>query len=263
MLNNHNFSFMQQSSVLQRMDPRSKLFITIIMMLLIIAAAAAAEILLSTFIVLIMLLLSRIKIKHYWQGLRPFMLLVLISSLFLIFSSDGKVIFSFYSLNISIDGIKAALIMSLKLILLLLSAQLLIMTTSYLELNDGLERLLQPLSRLGFPSEELVMIMMIAINFIPMLLEEAESIRLAQLNRGADFKSGSLFQRGRMQLAMLVPLFYMVFQRAEELAQAMEARGYTAGQKRSRIKELKMQALDYAAIGMMLSITAVILSLNC
>jgi energy-coupling factor transport system permease protein len=150
--------------------------------------------------------------------------------------------------------------MALRLILLVISSQLLTLTTSPIALTDGLERLMKPLSKVGFPAHELAMMMSIALRFIPTLLEEADKIKKAQMARGADFESGNLFSRAKAMLPLLVPLFVSAFRRADELALAMEARCYRGGEHRTRMKTLKYSRLDgWAALAAILLIAVAIL----
>jgi len=135
-------------------------------------------------------------------------------------------------------------LMSLRLTLLVFTTQLLTLTTSPIALTDGLERLLKPLSKIGFPAHELAMMMSIALRFIPTLMEETDKIMKAQMARGADFESGNLINRAKAMLPLLVPLFVSAFRRADELAMAMEARCYRGGDKRTRMKILKFTRLD-------------------
>jgi energy-coupling factor transport system permease protein len=121
------------------------------------------------------------------------------------------------------------------------------MSTSPLELTDGLEKLLNPFKKFGLPAHELAMMMTIALRFIPTLLLETERIIMAQSARGADFRSGSLLKRGQNILSLVVPLFLSAFRRAEDLATAMEARCYRGGEGRTRMKELSLSAIDLGA----------------
>jgi energy-coupling factor transport system permease protein len=122
------------------------------------------------------------------------------------------------------------------------------LTTSPIALTDGIEKLLNPLKRIGVPAHELAMMMTIALRFIPTLLEETDKIMKAQMARGADFETGNLINRAKAMVPLLVPLFISAFRRADELALAMEARCYRGGEKRTRMKQLKLEFRDYSAM---------------
>lgn len=146
--------------------------------------------------------------------------------------------------------------MALRLIFLITGASLLTLTTSPISLTDGIEKLLNPLKKIGVPAHELAMMMTIALRFIPTLLEETDKIMKAQMARGADFETGNIISRAKAMVPLLVPLFISAFRRADELALAMEARCYRGGENRTRMKQLVIEFRDYIAI----IITAVFLA---
>jgi energy-coupling factor transport system permease protein len=137
--------------------------------------------------------------------------------------------------------------MGLRLMFLITGASLLTLTTSPIQLTDGIEKLLNPFKKIGVPAHELAMMMTIALRFIPTLLDETDKIMKAQMARGADFESGNLFSRAKAMIPLLVPLFISAFRRAEELALAIEARCYRGGENRTRMKQLKLIGIDYSA----------------
>lgn len=150
--------------------------------------------------------------------------------------------------------------MAIRLVLLIVGTSLLTLTTSPISLTDGIERLLSPFKKVGVPAHELAMMMTIALRFIPTLLEETDKIMKAQMARGADFESGNLINRAKNLVPLLVPLFISAFRRADDLAMAMEARCYRGGENRTRMKELKMTALDVStyAIFIVFAVGAII-----
>lgn len=148
--------------------------------------------------------------------------------------------------------------MGTRLVLLIVGTSLLTLTTSPIQLTDGIESLLNPFRRLGVPAHELAMMMTIALRFIPTLLEETEKIMKAQMARGADFQSGGLMQRAKSLIPLLVPLFVSAFRRADELAIAMEARGYRGGQGRTKFRELRFGRIDAVAIALLVTFTVVV-----
>ena len=156
-------------------------------------------------------------------------------------------LFSWWIVRVTAEGVRQAVFISLRLILLVAGTSLLTLTTSPIALTDGLERLLKPLKRIRFPAHELAMMMTIALRFIPTLLEETERIRKAQMARGADFETGGLLARARAMVPLLVPLFVSAFRRADELAMAMESRCYHGGEGRTRMHELHYARRDLLA----------------
>jgi len=142
------------------------------------------------------------------------------------------------------EGVRQAVFISLRLGLLILVSSLLTLTTSPIDLTEGLERLLKPFGRLGVPVHEIALMMSIAIRFIPTLMEETDKIIKAQTARGADFTSGNLIRRAKNLLPIAIPLFVSAFRRAEELALAMEARGYRGGAGRTRLHKLRFSWRD-------------------
>ena len=148
------------------------------------------------------------------------------------------------------EGIARAVQMVLRIVLLITGTFLLTYTTSPIALTDGLELLLNPLKKLRLPVHEMTIMMSMALRFIPTLIEETDKIMSAQKARGADFETGSLMDRARALLPVLVPLFVSAFRRADELAVAMESRCYHGGEGRTRMKQLKMAGRDFAALGL-------------
>ena len=162
--------------------------------------------------------------------------------------AQGEPIWEWGIFSVSREGIELAWTMALRLVLLVLFANLLTLTTSPMALSDGLERLFSPLKRVGFPAHELAMMMTIALRFIPTLLNETDRVLKAQLARGADLDRGSIVKRMKAFIPVLVPLFVIVFQTADDLAVAMEARCYRGGEGRSRMKPFAWRFADTAAL---------------
>jgi energy-coupling factor transport system permease protein len=161
--------------------------------------------------------------------------------------TKGVVIYNIGPLEITKEGLTTAVFMVLRLIYLIVGTSLLTLTTSPIQLTDGIEKLLNPFKRIGVPAHELAMMMTIALRFIPTLLEETDKIMKAQMARGADFESGNIVKRAKSLIPLLVPLFIGAFRRADDLAMAMEARCYRGGENRTRMKELRLHKRDYIA----------------
>jgi len=159
-------------------------------------------------------------------------------------TGTGTPLVKFGFLKIYGEGIERAFFMAMRLVLLIIGTSILTLTTSPIELTDGIEYLLTPFKKIGLPAHELAMMMTIALRFIPTLLEETDKIMKAQMARGADFESGNIMNRAKSLIPLLVPLFISAFRRADELAMAMEARCYRGGEGRTRLKVLKYTKLD-------------------
>ncbi len=237
-------------SPLHRMDPRAKLIMTVLLIAAVFTAGSFIGYALLFAFAAGAAYLSSVNIKLIAKGIRPILFVIALTFFINLFFNAGEtVLIEAGFLRITREGLTTAVFMALRLILLVFTTQLLTLTTSPIELTDGLERLLKPLSKIGFPAHELAMMMSIALRFIPTLMEETDKIMKAQMARGADFESGNLFNRAKAMLPLLVPLFVSAFRRADELAMAMEARCYRGGEKRTRMKIMKFTRLDGIAAG--------------
>jgi energy-coupling factor transport system permease protein len=168
-----------------------------------------------------------------------------------LFVTEGRSIppFPIWKLNITYEGLMSGLDITVRLVLLVWGTTLLTLTTSPMDLTDGMERMLRPFKRLRFPAGEVAMMVMIAIKFIPILLDEADRIIKAQRARGADFEAGGPMKRARSLVPVVVPMLVGIFRRADELAVAMEARCYQPGADRTHLKVLRLCRRDYIALG--------------
>ena len=164
------------------------------------------------------------------------------------FSREGATLLQWGPVEVHDGGVSAGIFLALRIVLLVSTAALLTATTAPVALADGIEDLLSPLKRLRFPAHELAMMTTIALRFIPTLQEEARKITRAQAARGADFSEGGLVRRARALVPILVPLTVGAFRSADELAEAMESRGYSGGEGRTRYRELRFRARDALAL---------------
>lgn len=208
--------------------------------------------------------ISKIKFKYIYKGLKPIFILMLITALFNLFLTrgTGEPLFQWWIIKIYAEGIRTAIFMVLRLIFLIMGTSLLTLTTSPIELTDGIEKLLGPFKKIGVPAHELAMMMTIALRFIPTLMDETDKIMKAQKARGADFETGSIIKRAKSLIPLLVPLFISSFRRADELAMAMEARCYRGGTGRTRMKILKVTSKDYVATAVMFGLTGIIIAMR-
>ena len=163
-------------------------------------------------------------------------------------TTEGNVIFKAGFITITSKGVYMAVLMCLRLVLLIVGSSLMTLTTTPIQLTDGIEYILRPLKKIGVPSHEIAMMMTIALRFIPTLLDETDKIMKAQQARGADFDTGNIIQKAKSLVPILVPLFISAFRRADELAMAMEARCYNGAENRTRMNVMHFQSRDYKAL---------------
>ncbi len=185
-----------------------------------------------------------------------------ILAVFTLFLTGGRTLWKWGFLTVTYEGLRLAVFMVLRLFFLVFGTSLLTLTTSPIALTDGLEYLMSPLKRIGVPAHELAMMMTIALRFVPTLLEETDKIIKAQTARGADFETGNVIRRAKAMIPILIPLFVSAFRRADELATAMECRCYRGGEGRTRLRELKMGAVDAAGAAAFAAFAALITVAN-
>lgn len=239
-------------SVIHRLDPRVKLLSTLLYMLSLFLVKSWSAYLLAVLLLAALIRLSKVPFRFMTKGLRGMLFLLLLSVSFNFFLTPGEVIWHFYFLKLTREGVRIASMMAARLILLVLGSSLMTLTTTPNQLTDGLEKGLSILKLLHVPVHEIAMMMSIALRFIPILVEETDKIMKAQMARGADFESGGMFQRAKAMVPILVPLFVSAFRRANELATAMEARCYRGGEGRTKMKPLRYEKRDFLAYGFML-----------
>lgn len=236
-------------SFVHKLDPRIKIIISLVYIIDLFLVNNFKGYIFIVLFTLAAILISKIKFKYIYKGLKPILILVIITAILNLFLTPGDtLLFKWKFIIIYKEGVRLAVFMVLRLIFLIIGTSLLTLTTSPIELTDGIEKLLNPLTKIGVPAHELAMMMTIALRFIPTLMDETDKIMKAQMARGADFESGNLIQRAKNLIPLLVPLFISSFRRADELAMAMEARCYRGGEGRTRMKELSFSSRDYIAI---------------
>lgn len=249
-------------SVIHRMDPRTKLFVTILYMILLFFVKSVTGFIGMFAFLMIPVIMSRVPIRYILRGLKGILILIFLTFILNLFMTPGKEIYRFYIFRITDRGLRMSLIMATRLVLLVSATSLLTLVTSPISLTDGLEKLMDKVPILRRYSQEMAMMMSIALRFIPTLMEETDRIINAQKSRGADFESGNIIKRLKAYIPVLVPLFISAFQRAEDLALAMEARCYRGGKNRTRMKELKYSGIDYAGYFYAVLMTAFIVASN-
>lgn len=235
-------------SFIHKLDPRVKIVSSILFMVhLFLVNKLLTYVIVGAFLGII-ICISKLKLKYIYKGLKPIFILLIFTSVLNIFMTNGgELLFKWKFITIYSQGVQMAIFMAIRLLFLIVGTSLLTLTTSPIELTDGLESLFSPLKKINFPAHELAMIMTIALRFIPTLIDETDKIMKAQMSRGADFSSGNLIKRAKSLLPILVPLFVNSFKRADELGIAMEARCYRGGEGRTRMKILKYNKSDCMA----------------
>ena len=234
------------NSLLHKLDPRVKLISLLILLTALFFIKTFYGFFLYALIISLIFSGSGLPWRYFFRGLKPVFYIVIFNLLIhFFFTKGGQVYWRFGALSIEQDGVFLGTFMTLRLILLVITTLLITLTTSPVSFSDGIEYLLRPLRPLGVPGQEIAMMMTIALRFIPTLMEESDKIRKAQMARGADFETGNVFRRARQMVPILAPLFISAFRRADELAIAMEARCYRSGEKRTRMRELKIIPPDY------------------
>jgi len=248
------------NSVIHRLDPRTKILLMLLYIVIVFLVKSLWLFLLPALYIVLVVALSGIPFSYVLRSLKPLRFLLIFMFIINLLLIPGEtVLCSFWIIRITLEGIRQAVYISLRLILLVAGTALMTLTTSPIALTDGLERLLAPLKRIHFPAHELAMMMTIALRFIPTLMEEADKIKKAQVARGADFETGSLINRAKSMIPILVPLFVSAFRRADELAMAMEARCYHGGEGRTRMHVLHYQKGDGIAALVTVGMGAIIL----
>jgi energy-coupling factor transport system permease protein len=235
------------NSVLHRMDPRSKIIWTIFFMIAVFLIGSWYEYAMMGAFIILLMVVSGIPVKQSLKGIKPLLFILAITAILNIFFIKGTPVFTLGPIVVTYEGLMTALMLFLRLVMLVVVASLMTLTTTPMAMTDGIERMLKPFERIGVPAHEIAMMMSIALRFIPTLLEETERIMKAQASRGADFDTGNIFKRVRSFIPVLVPLFISAFKRADELAEAMESRCYRGSKGRTRLKKIEFTGLDLRA----------------
>ena len=249
-------------SILHKLDPRVKLVGTMIFLIAVFSYRGIPGLVCITVCLAALIKLSKVPFSYMVKGLRAIVVLLALTCVFNLFLTPGEVVFSFWKITITKEGINLSFRMVLRLLYLILGTSLMTLTTTPNQLTDGLEQGLKPLNRIHVPVHELAMMMSIALRFIPILIEETDKIMKAQTARGASFDEGGLIQKAKSMVPLLVPLFISAFRRANDLALAMEARCYHGGEGRTKLHPLRYQTRDYVAYVLMLVFLAGVVALR-
>ncbi len=253
--------YYQTDSIIHRLDPRVKITATLLFLVSLFIVDNFIGYIIAAVFLAVVIKLSKVPVKFIFKGMKAIYLLLLITMVFNLFLTPGEAIFSIWKLTITKEGLRTAIMMGVRLVFLITGSSVMTLTTTPNQLTDGLEKLMNPLKKVHVPVHEISMMMSIALRFIPILLEETDKIMKAQIARGADFESGSLINRAKSLIPLLVPLFISAFRRANDLAMAMEARCYRGGDGRTKMKPLiykKRDAVAYLVIVLYLTICIVV-----
>ena len=234
-------------SIIHRLDPRVKFIGTLVFIISLFCFKSFWGFIPAFVMLVFFVAASRIPARFIFKGLRPMLFLLIFMMLVNLFMTRGEVLVTWWVFSITREGIRTAVFMGLRLVMLVIGSSLMTYTTTPTALTSGMESVFRPLKLLKVPVHELAMMMSIALRFIPILLEETDRIMKAQQARGADFESGNILRRAKAMLPILVPLFVSAFRRAGDLAQAMEARCYHGGKGRTKLHPLRYKLRDAAA----------------
>jgi len=251
-------------SFVHKMDPRMKLVLVLAFITAVFLVKSLYSYIVVALFVLAAILSSRVPLKSVLKSAKSILIILVITAALNVFFYNGgaRVLWHWWKITISVEGLLFALGMALRLVSLVLGSTLLTLTTTPMNLTDGMESLMKPLKVIRFPVHDVAIIMSIALRFIPILIEEVDKIMLAQKARGADFESGGLMKRARALLPVLIPLFVSAFRRADELALALDARCYNATPNRTKYKVLRLGWRDAAGAAACALLIAGIIAVN-
>ncbi|QGQ44023.1 energy-coupling factor transporter transmembrane component T family protein [Metabacillus sediminilitoris] len=236
-------------SLIHRMDSRSKLIMIFLFVFIVFLANNALTYVLLGLFTITIVLLTKLPVNFLIKGLKPVLWIILFTFiLHLLVTKEGEILLDLGFFQIYEEGLRQGIYISLRFLFLILMTTILTLTTTPIEITDGMESLLAPFKKLGLPVHELALMMSISLRFIPTLMEETDKILKAQMARGVDFASGPIKNRIKAIVPLLVPLFISAFKRADELATAMEARGYQGGEGRTKLRQLNWKFLDTAVL---------------
>jgi len=236
-------------SFLHKIDARVKIISVFIVIIFLFFFKSYYSYLVMLILCIFLVISSRVKFSAILSSFRPILFLLFFSVFFQTFFTPGKeVVWQFLFIKITEEGLSLAFYIALRLILLSFFTFILTSTTSTIEIAEGFKKIISPLKFLHFPSDEIALMVSIALQFVPILFEEADRIMKAQMSRGADFNRGSLSQRVKSFLPLVLPLLLNAFNRADQLAIAMESRGFVVGAKRVSYKEKPLKFKDFSAL---------------
>lgn len=248
------------NSAIHRLDPRSKLVAVFIFIFIVFLADNALTYACLAVFTVGAVLLSRVPIHYLYKGLRPVLWIIAITFILQSLMTDkGQLLFHWGWIHVYAGGVARGIYIALRIFFLIVVTTMLTLTTTPIDITDGMETLLSPFKKMGMPVHEFALMISISLRFIPTLMEETEKIMKAQQARGTEFSSGPIKERVKAVIPLLVPLFISAFKRAEDLALAMEARGYRGGEGRTRLRLLAWQMGDTVVMVLLALLAAALL----
>ena len=248
------------NSLIHRLDGRTKILLATIYIVAIFFCKSLASFAFALALTFLVAMLSRIPFRIIFRSLRAITFILIFTFIINVFLTDGEnaPLIDWWIFEVYTEGIWNALFIAIRILCLIMASSVLIsFTTTPIQLTYAIESLLSPLKRIKVPVHDFAMMMSIVLRFIPALSEETEKIMTAQKSRGADFESGSLIQRAKALIPILIPLFVSAFRRSDELATAMECRCYHGGDGRTKMKLLRLKRLDYCAFVLLAALLCV------
>ena len=239
-------------SVIHKLDPRVKFIGTFVYIISLFVFKTFWGFIPTAIWLVSVVCLAGIPFKYLLKGLRPMLFLLLFMMAMNVFMTPGEILGQWWIFKVTREGVRTAVFMGLRLVMLVMGSSLMTYTTTPTALTTGMESIFRPLKLIKVPVHEMAMMMSIALRFIPILLEETDRIMKAQQARGADFETGNIIKRAKAMIPILVPLFVSAFRRAGDLAQAMESRCYHGGDGRTRLHPLKYSMRDMIAYVLMI-----------
>ena len=237
--------YLQGDSFIHRLDPRTKFLATFLFIIIVFLANNWLTYFILAIFTLIALLASKIPMSFFWNGVKPLLWVILFTVVLqMVFTTGGEVYVEWYFIKITSYGVINAIFIFLRFMFIIFISTLMTLTTPPLQIADAMESIMKPLGKIGVPVHEIALMLSIALRFVPTLMDEAQKIMNAQRARGVDFGEGNLFEQMKAIIPILIPLFVSSFNRAEDLASAMEARGYQGGTGRSKYRVLTYDKID-------------------
>lgn len=249
-------------SVIHRLDPRTKITLSFMYIMVLFFVKTFSAYAMALIYLYTVMKIANIPFSMLFKGIKSLIFIIVLTLALNIFMIEGETLFTIFGLTASKEGLRYAVFMALRLILMVMGSAVMTLTTSPIRLTDGLEKIMKPLELIKVPAHEISMMMTIALRFIPTLMEETQKIIKAQKARGANFEEGSIVKRAKALVPILIPLFISSFRRADELANAMEARLYRGGNDRTKLNPLKYQKRDYLAYTIVILYFAGMIALN-
>ena len=237
--------YLQGDSFIHRLDPRTKFLATFLFIIIVFLANNWLTYFILAIFTMIALLASKIPMSFFWNGVKPLLWVILFTVVLqMVFTTGGDVYVEWAFIKITSYGVINAIFIFLKFMFIIFISTLMTLTTPPLQIADAMESIMKPLGKIGVPVHEIALMLSIALRFVPTLMDEAQKIMNAQRARGVDFGEGNLFEQMKAIIPILIPLFVSSFNRAEDLATAMEARGYQGGTGRSKYRVLTYGKID-------------------